>query len=376
MKKQFQPLSTFSIRRFDFLLVTMVILLNLIGTAAIRSANPSYMTRQVYGMLSGIAIMFVLSAIDYRKLVNLGWLYYLACIAVLLLVIRFGEGRDQARRWITIAGIRFQPAETAKLLLILFYAKFIMRHKNKAKSFGFLLICIAIAAIPFYLIYKQPDLSTSIMVLVIIAVILFVSEVLSYRLVGSFLLISVPSVIIFIYVAIQEGATILEEFQKNRLLAWLHPEEYALTTAMQTMNSMMAIGSGQLLGKGYNTKEITSLLSTGYISESQTDFIFTVVGEEFGFAGACSVVALLAFISVRCFMTARTADFPGRIIASGMGAWIGFQGFMNIGVVTGVLPNTGIPLPFVSYGLTSLWALYMGIGLVLNVRMQNRPKAA
>ena len=134
----------------------------------------------------------------------------------------------------------------------------------------------------------------------------------------------------------------------------------------------MAIGSGQLYGKGYNTNEISSVLNSGFISESQTDFIYTVIGEEFGFVGACIVVALILLISVRCFMISmRARTVSGQIIAAGVGGWIGFQGFLNMGVATGVMPNTGIPLPFVSYGLTSLWCLYGGIGFVLNVRLQS-----
>ena len=127
-----------------------------------------------------------------------------------------------------------------------------------------------------------------------------------------------------------------------------------------------------MFGKGYNTNEISSVLNGGFISESQTDFIFTVIGEEFGFVGACLVVGLILLIAIRCFMISRRATTKaGEIIAAGVGAWIGFQGFLNMGVATGVMPNTGIPLPFVSYGLTSLISVYAGIGFVLNVRLQS-----
>ena len=135
----------------------------------------------------------------------------------------------------------------------------------------------------------------------------------------------------------------------------------------------MAIGSGQLLGKGYNTNEISSVLNGGFVSESQTDFIFTVVGEEFGFIGGCSVIVLILLIAIECMVIAgRAKDLTGQLIATGMGAWIGFQGFLNIGVATGALPNTGIPLPFVSAGLTSLVSCFAGMGFVLNVRLQGK----
>ena len=172
--------------------------------------------------------------------------------------------------------------------------------------------------------------------------------------------------------AVQGESSILHEYQQRRILAWLHPEDYANSDAYQTLNSMMAIGSGQLYGKGYNTNEISSVLNGGFISESPTDFIFTVIGEEFGFVGACIVIVLILAISIECFMISmRARNRAGEIIAAGVGAWIGFQGFINIGVATGVIPNTGIPLPFVSYGLTSLLSSYMGIGFVLNVRLQS-----
>ena len=142
---------------------------------------------------------------------------------------------------------------------------------------------------------------------------------------------------------------------------------------MQSLNSVMAIGSGQLTGKGYKNNEFTSVKNGDFISETQTDFIFAVIGEEFGFQGSVVVIVLITLISLECLSTARKAkDLAGTIIAAGMGTLIAFQGFINIGVATFLLPNTGLPLPFVSYGLTSLWSLYIGMGFVLNVRLQAR----
>jgi rod shape determining protein RodA len=200
---------------------------------------------------------------------------------------------------------------------------------------------------------------------------LFVAGI-NLKIVGVVLGTAIPLALFIIYNAVQGDSSILHEYQQRRILAWLHPEDYANSDAYQTLNSMMAIGSGQLYGKGYNTNEISSVLNGGFISESQTDFIFTVIGEEFGFVGACLVVGLILLIAIRCFMISRrAATKAGEIIAAGVGAWIGFQGFLNMGVATGVMPNTGIPLPFVSYGLTSLISVYAGIGFVLNVRLQS-----
>ena len=230
-------------------------------------------------------------------------------------------------------------------------------------------ICCVLVLLPVGLIVVEPDLSTSLMVMIIFCVLMFVG-VLSYQFVAGVLAVLIPVTGLFFFMVL--NGMVLSGYQQQRILAWLHPENYATTTAYQTMQSITAIGSGGLLGKG-SLESSVSLLETGFISESQTDFIFTVIGEEFGFVGTCTIVLLVAAIAVRCFQIAQKADdLAGRLIASGMGAWIGFQGFMNIGVATGLLPNTGIPLPFVSYGLTSLVSLFAGIGFTINVRMQSR----
>ena len=164
---------------------------------------------------------------------------------------------------------------------------------------------------------------------------------------------------------------LLTDNQKNRILAFVNPEEYESTFAYQQLNSVTAIASGQLDGKGYKNNEITSVKNGNFLSEAQTDFIFSVIGEEFGFKGSVTVIVLLFSISLECISVARKAkDVAGTIIAAGVGGLIAFQGFFNIGVATFILPTTGLTLPFVSYGLTSLISLFMGMGFVLNVRLQ------
>jgi rod shape determining protein RodA len=247
-----------------------------------------------------------------------------------------------------------------------------MKYKDKVKKLYFVGICLLLLSVPLLMVFSQPDLSTTIMLTVIVSTILFVAGI-NWKLVVTVLAVTIPSAVLIIFDALSDKSFILKGYQQDRILAWLHPEDYANSIAYQTLNSMMAIGSGQLLGKGYNTNEISSVLNGGFISESPTDFIFTVVGEEFGFIGSCLVVVLILLIAIECFVVAgKSKDLAGMLIATGMGAWIGFQGILNIGVVTGVLPNTGIPLPFVSYGLTSLVSCYTGMGLVLNVRLQGK----
>ena len=357
---------------YDFALVIMVMALTTIGIMAINSAEPASRNKQIAGFVLGVAMMIFISLLDYLLIVKLYILFYIGNAVLLALVLSpLGSSTNGAQRWINLFGITFQPSEAAKILLILFYAQFIMKYKDRIKSFGFVLICLMFLALPLALIALQPDLSTCIMVLTIFSTIMFVAGI-SWKIVIAVLSIAIPSVLFVIYNAVQGESSILHEYQQRRILAWLHPEDYANSDAYQTLNSMMAIGSGQLYGKGYNTNEISSVLNGGFISESPTDFIFTVIGEEFGFVGACVVVVLILAIAVECFMISMKArNKAGEIIAAGVGAWIGFQGFINIGVATGVIPNTGIPLPFVSYGLTSLLSSYMGMGFVLNVRLQS-----
>jgi len=362
---------------FDFLLTGMVIILNIIGIFAIGSASAARQTRQIQGMLIGLVVMLVVSFIDYREILRFYWMMYFGNLILLASVLVAGSTGGGAQRWIQIGGITFQPSEAAKILLILFFSKFIMEYRSKIRGTVFLALCLFLVSIPLVLIYRQPDLSTTMMTFLIFAAIVFTGGVVSYRLIAAVLAISVPSVTAFIILAVREGSTLLQDYQRDRILAWLHPEDYETTKSYQTIYSIMAIGSGMLTGKGYNTNEFSSVLNSGYVSQSQTDFIFTVIGEEFGFIGAGSVILLIAFIAVRILMIARDAkDEAGMMIAAGMGCWIGLQGYMNIGVATGVLPNTGIPLPFVSYGLTSLVSLYMGLGFVLNVRMQAKKRAS
>ncbi len=357
---------------YDFFLVIMIMALTTIGIMAINSADPSSRNKQIAGFALGVILMVFISLLDYLFIIKLYLLFYLINAVLLALVLSpLGSSTNGAQRWISLLGIKFQPSEAAKILLILFYAQFIMKYKDRIKSFGFVLVCLVLLALPLGLIALQPDLSTCIMVMMIFSSIMFVAGI-SWKIVIAVLSVSIPSVLFVIYNAVQGESSLLHDYQQRRILAWLHPEDYANSEAYQTLNSMMAIGSGQLYGKGYNTNEISSVLNGGFISESPTDFIFTVIGEEFGFIGACIVVVLILLISTRCFLISmRARNRAGEIIAAGVGAWIGFQGFINIGVATGVIPNTGIPLPFVSYGLTSLLSSYMGIGFVLNVRLQS-----
>ncbi len=360
----------YRLRDYDFKLILMVLALACIGVMTIGSAEESLQTKQMFGVISGAVIMLVISFFNYSMYLKLNWLMYLGNLVLLILVLVTGEEGGGAQRWLKIGGLQFQPSETAKILLILFFAQFIMKYKEKLNTFRIIACCIALILVPWALIYKQPDLSTSIVLIVVFCIVMFAGGI-SYKLVFGVLIVVIPAIAIVISLAMQPDTTILKDYQKDRILAFIYPEEYANAEAYQQLNSIMAIGSGQLDGKGYKNNEITSVKNGNFISEAQTDFIFAVVGEEFGFKGCVVVIVLLFGISLECISIARRAkDIAGTIIAAGVGGLIAFQGFFNIGVATFILPNTGLPLPFVSYGLTSLWSLFIGIGVVLNVRLQ------
>ena len=314
--------------------------------------------------------MLVISFISYSFIIKFYWPIYILSVFMLVLVRLYGDSGGGAARWFEFGGLRFQPSELVKILLILFYAQFIMKHEDSFNTIRVLVLSVALVLPIFVLIFKQPDLSTSIMILVIFGSVMFIGG-LNLRIILGALVVGVPSLIFAVSYVIRDDIDILDNYQKNRILAWLHPEQYANTEAYQTLNAITAIGSGQLSGKGLNNNVIASVKNGNFISEAQTDMIFAVVGEETGFIGCCIVLGLILLIVIECIRIALTAkDLAGSIIAGGMGALIGFQTFINIGVVTGLLPNTGLPLPFVSYGLTSLVSLMIGLGIVMNVRLQ------
>ena len=363
-------LKQYKLRNYHFELIVSIIILNVIGILLIGSAKHSVQKTQIMGMAMGLVAMLVISLMDYSFLLRFTWIYYVGIIGLLIAVKIFGDDAKGATRWIEIAGIRFQPSELAKIVIILFFAYFFMKYQEKINTVPVLLSSFILLGIPFLLILKQPDMSTSIAVALIFVSLLFIAG-LSYKIILTVLGISVPIGIVgFTYVIrIAETAT---DFHFGRIMAWLYPTDPKWAqTAAQQQNSIMAIGSGQLWGKGLNNSVATSMKNSNYIIEPQTDFIFSVAGEELGFVGTITIIVLLLFIVIDCILIARKAkDLSGKLICCGMAALIGFQSIFNIFVATGLMPNTGIPLPFVSYGLTSLLTLYMGIGFVLNVGLQ------
>ena len=363
-------LKKYRVRDYDFRLIIMMVAITVIGILSVGSARADLQNRQLLGFIMGFFMMVVLSFFDYSFFLRFHWGIYLLNITLLLMVMFLGEEVNNAKRWLVIGGIQFQPSELTKIMLILFYSQFIMKNRENLNSLKTIVMMVALLLPPLYLVYEQPDMSTSIVIVVIFCIVWYVGG-LSYKIILSVLAVAIPLTVIVFLLVLQPDQTLINAYQQERILAWLEPEKYAMTTAYQQTNAMMAIGSGQLWGKGLNNNMISSVKNGNFISEPQTDFIFTIVGEELGFVGSATVVVLIFMIALECLSVARKAkDLAGSCIASGMAALIGFQGFVNLAVATGLFPNTGVPLPFMSYGLTSLVSIYIGMGFVLNVRLQ------
>lgn len=364
-------LKQYKLRNYHFQLVISILVLNIIGILIIGSAKHSVQKMQILGCIIGMVAMVIVSLMDYSFILRFTWLYYIGIIVLLGLVMTgIGDSAGGAQRWIDFGGFRFQPSELAKIVLILFFARFFSKHAENLNTVKTIGLSFVLIGIPLLLIVKQPDTSTSIAIALIFISLLFIAG-LSYKIVLTVLGICIPTGLIGITVILRMAQS-SRDYRFGRIMAWLYPQDPRWSDiAAQQQNSIMAIGSGQLWGKGLNNSAATSMKNANYIIEPQTDFIFAVAGEELGFIGTMVIVLLLLFIVIECILIARKAkDLAGRLICCGMAALIGFQSIFNIFVATGLMPNTGIPLPFVSYGLTSLLSLYLGMGFVLNVGLQ------
>ena len=362
----------YSLKDYKFSLVILVLILSVFGVFMVRSARPDFMNNQIMGVILGLAAMAVISLIDYKWILNLYWPLYAVNLMLLaaIWIPGLGVNVNGATRWLNLGFIQFQPSDMTKILMILFFARFLSDREQNINTPKVILQAVGLIAPSLLMIHEQPNLSTTICIAALFCVLLFLAG-LSYKFVGAVLAVTVPLAALFLFIAVQPNQPILQDYQQERILAWLEPEKYADDESYQQLNSVMAIGSGQLSGKGYNNDETNSVKNGNFVLEPQTDFIFAIIGEELGFVGCCAVIFLILLIVVDCILIGLKAkDTGGRIICGGMAALIGIQSFINISVATLILPNTGLSLPFVSYGLTSVVCFFMGIGFVLNVGLQ------
>jgi rod shape determining protein RodA len=369
-------LRQYKLKNYNFRLIAFLALISILGVLLVGSAEHSLQSRQMIGVIAGMVLMVIVSLMDYSWLLNFYWIIYLLNLGLLALVIVAGSARGGAARWIVIGGengFQFQPTEIAKILLIMFFAMFLMKHENDLNTLKTIVKAVVLLLIPLAMVAGQPDLKNTITIAIIFCIMMYAAG-LSYKIIGGVLIVAVPLILLGFFLITQTDLPIIDDYQKDRIMTFLNPddEEYS-ESAMQQNNSVMAIGSGQLAGKGLNNNEVSSANKGNFVAEIQTDFIFAVAGEELGFVGCFGMVLLLFLIVFECIRTGRRAkDLAGLLICCGVASLVAVQSFINICVATGLMPNTGTPLPFVSYGLTSLISLYIGMGLVLNVGLQNR----
>ena len=363
----------YKLRFYNFRLVIFLLAISFIGIQLVGTAADYLRTRQLLGVIIGVVFMLILSLMDYSWLLNFQWIMYGFNIVMLLAVRFFGSSANGAARWVDLGFIRFQPTELSKIIIILFFAKFFMDHEDDINTFRVLAESVLLLAVPLALIYAQPDMKNTITVTIIFCILLYIAG-LSYKIIGGAILIAVPLLIIFLSIVVQPDQTLIKDYQRTRIMSFLYPEneEYQEDIEQQN-NSKTAIASGELVGKKLTGDDQVSSVNAGnFVAENQTDFIFAVAGEEYGFIGCTALVVLLLLISVECIrMSLRAKDLAGKIICCGIGSVVAIQSFLNICVATGLAPNTGTPLPFVSYGLTSLVSLFIGMGLVMNVGLQS-----
>ena len=367
----------YKLKDYNFRLIIWLVTLSTLGVLLVGSAEPSLQGRQLAGVMLGLSIMFIISLTDFSWIMNFYWIGYGFNILLLLLVIVLGYNAGGATRWITIAGLRFQPVELTKIILVVFFSKYLMENENDVNKPRMILRTAGLIGFPLILVFLQPDLKNTLTITVIFSILYYVAG-LSYKIIGGVLTVIIVLGFGFMAIVTQPNQHLIRDYQRQRIMAFINPEldEYSDDRTQQN-NSVTAIGSGMLTGKGLNNSDVSSANKGNFIPEVQTDFIFAVAGEELGFLGSAGIIILLLLIVLECLITSRKAkDLSGKLLCCGIASIVAIQSFINIGVATRMLPNTGTPLPFVSYGLTSLVSLYIGMGMVLNVGLQTRIQVA
>ena len=347
----------YQFKNYNWVLIGAVLILSGMGVLFINSADSSYTSKQLVGLIFCTGVMLFLSVVNFNFVCGFNRVLYMINIVLLVLVKLVGVSVNGAQRWINLGFTRLQPSELTKIIMIIFVAVYIQEHEEDLMEWKVLLKLALLCALPLFLVVIEPNLSTTLDITFILLSVIFVGG-FSMALIKKWLKIIIPVMIplgfLFIWYIQTPNQILLHDYQVTRIMTFLEPSKYSSTSAYQQDNSVMAIGSGKLYGKGLNNNTIAD-----------------VTVADTGFVGSVIVIALLAIIVIECLKTAYVAkNMSGRLIASGMAALIGFQSFINIGVATEFLPNTGLPLPFVSYGLTSLLSYMAGIGIVLNIGLQ------
>ena len=352
---------------FDWTLLALVLGICATGILNIYSAVfsvgetqiPLYL-KQIQWVLLGSFFMMVIFLIDYRVINEYAYVIYGFSVALLVTVYLYGYTTRGSQRWIYLGGFSFQPSELMKLTIILALARYFDDHKsNEPYTLKELFLPFLIVIVPFLLILKQPDLGTALIIMLIFTSIIFFIGVnwksIVIALAGGLMLIPL-------------GWHFLKDYQKDRLITFLNPDRDPLGAGYHIIQSMIAVGSGGILGKGFLKGSQTQLK---FLPEQQTDFVFSVFAEEWGFIGA--FILIIMFMSLILWglkIALHSRDLLGTLIAFGITALISWEVFINIGMVLGILPVVGIPLPFLSYGGSAMIVLMTAIGLLMNVSVR------
>lgn len=365
-------------RRYNFWLLFIVTVLGVTGAYFIRLASGTEtgardFKKQLFGLVAGLVIAVIVSCMDYHFISRFVILYYIAG-TIMVAATRFSPiGTDLntgSYRWLDLPGTNLQPSELVKIILVLTLAVFLNRQEEYMDRFRTLLFATLLMALPTGFVLVQSDLSSSLVMMFLFAIMVFAAG-LSYKIILPVLGVGIPSFIALFWYIQQPYQILLKDYQLERIIGFRNPEKYSDSTMYQQNHSVQAIASGQLIGKTF-MPNASDTRGYRYVDVNEADFIFSVIGEEVGFIGSCIVIALLAAVVIICVKTARKAyDRLGMLIAIGIAAMFMFQIFANIGVATRMLPNTGLPLPFLSAGLSSMVSSMIGIGLILNIDFQS-----
>lgn len=359
-------------RNYDLFLVVIVLILSLISSYVISIVNQDIsIKRQLIGGVAGLFIVAIFSLIDYHDLCLYVPIIYVVTTLMAMATKLTPLGDDMTTgsyRWLDFKIISFQPSEICKIVLILTLAVFFSKRRENLQSFKNFFLAAILALIPTSFILIQTDLSSSIVMLVILTMMLACSGI-GHKILAPVAAVIIPVIGFLFWYIQQPNQILLKGYQLQRIIGWLHPENQELGVMYQQNNSVLSIASGRLYGKLLEGDEAARNYTSVDVVES--DFIWTPISEEFGFIGCIVILTLLSVIIIKCFLTAKNAkDYMGMMIAVGIGAMFCFQIFFNIGVATSILPNTGLPLPFLSNGLTSLISNMMAIGILLNIGIQ------
>jgi rod shape determining protein RodA len=356
-----------SYRDFDWVLLGFVLLLSLISVLEIKSATlhtkfHGFDHKQIGFLAIGIVLMFLISLIDYHRLIDtVHWAYGIGIVS-LIAVALFGTKVLGGKRWISFHGAHFQPSEWIKLILIVAVARYFWGLTGRELSWADIGKVSAMVFIPMAFVLKQPDLGTSLTYLPILICGLFLGGV-RFKQVAIILL-----ALVFVGGIAWKSGKHLKPYQQARINAFINPDSDPRGSGYQIRQSLIAVGAGGVWGKGANKGTQTQ---GDFLPIPYTDFIFAAFCEEHGFVGAVGVLLLYFLILMRLIQNAQTAsDLPGRFIIMGVVAVIVFQVAVNVGMVVGLMPVTGIPLPLLSYGGSSVLFTFLALGIVMNVRMR------